>query len=494
MTGTANQHSAPPVARIPLIRLSAALIVAASALTPTVAIAQHTPPIAAERVAHGPTGAPASRIAVRDPVSGRIVESIYSDRTGRLLERRFYTPPPTPDLNGDGVVDAADLAALAARLGAGPTARATPRDPDAADLNTDGAVDSADLLILLNAIGEPIEPPPADIPTAAAITRGCMQQCPDGEWISCDSLCGLGTGPGDGTDGLGDGGSNDCPDYDPECNTNGGPGDGGGGNNNGNNDDDDDDDDDSDCGAEREPTEDNLPPPGIGTFRSDFGLSISTKVGWIGDASISMGGSSSVTVRDTCCPDQSSPSLAFDYHGSLGGSASFRAGILPNSRGDIQIPLAGLGEIKVDYSYGPQFEASASLFAVAAGNWVPTAPGCPQCVTIGVMGDFELRGYIGIDFGVELLSADFFGPWGGTECEPGFTFRITAMAGVETSGRINAVYNLSNCNDAPPGLVSGSFQHDEVRTVAVMEFNVHGAQRVVPIGQWDVLPRIDVPL
>ncbi len=472
------------------ILTSVVLIVAASALAPSLApslaYAQHTPMISAERVAHGPARASASRIAVRDPVSGRIVESLYSDRTGRLIQRRFYSPPPTPDLNRDGVVDTRDLAALTARLGL----RAAAGDFDPADLNSDGVVDSADLLILLNSLGESPEPPTTG-PWASPVLADlpCTVMCLNDsgfEFVPCEVGC-------EGEDGLGTGGGGDpdCSEHDnpDDCERSRRGGGGGGGGNNNNNDDDDD-----DCNAEREPTEDSLPPPGVLAFRSDFGLAVSTNVGWIANASVSMGGSASVTVDDRCCSGRTSPSLAFTYHGTLNGSASFRAGVLPNSRGDIQIPLAGLGTIKADYSYGPQFEASASLFAAVAGDWVPSAPDCQQCVAIGVMGDFDLQGYIGIDFGVEVITTEFIGPWGGTECEPGFTFRVTAMAGVMTGGSVSALYNMPNCNNSPAGLVSGRFQHDEVRTFAVMEFNVHGAQRVVPIGQWDVLPRIDVPL
>ncbi len=232
----APQYSPPPPPRTHNILTSAALIVAATALTPPVAHAQHKPMISAERVAHGPAGASASRIAVRDPVSGRIVESIYSDRTGRLIQRRFYNPPPTPDLNRDGVVDTRDLADLTARLGARPTAP----DFDPADLNSDGVVDSADLLILLNALGDAIEPPAVDMPAASLVGGGCLQQCPDGEVISCDSLCGMGTGPGGGVDGLGTGGGGDpdCSEFDnpDDCERSRRGGGGGGGNNGGNDD------------------------------------------------------------------------------------------------------------------------------------------------------------------------------------------------------------------------------------------------------------------
>jgi hypothetical protein len=56
-------------------------------------------------------------------------------------------PPCRPDLNGDGVVDGADLGIM---LGAwGPCAGS----PCAADQNSDGTVDGADLGILLGAWG-----------------------------------------------------------------------------------------------------------------------------------------------------------------------------------------------------------------------------------------------------------------------------------------------------------------------------------------------------
>lgn len=52
--------------------------------------------------------------------------------------------PPTPDLNGDGVVDVSDLLILLGQWGA-----CTPGELCGADLNCDGAVDVSDLLLLL---------------------------------------------------------------------------------------------------------------------------------------------------------------------------------------------------------------------------------------------------------------------------------------------------------------------------------------------------------
>jgi hypothetical protein len=66
-----------------------------------------------------------------------------SDLNGNLIPDACEEPTgPTPDLNGDGAVDAADLAIL---LGAWGTA--------AADLNGDGTTDAADLAVLLGAWG-----------------------------------------------------------------------------------------------------------------------------------------------------------------------------------------------------------------------------------------------------------------------------------------------------------------------------------------------------
>jgi hypothetical protein len=62
--------------------------------------------------------------------------------TRAFAELDLVPAMPTPDLNGDGIVDGADLGVLLAAWGAGPSA---------ADLNEDGVVDGADLGILLAA-------------------------------------------------------------------------------------------------------------------------------------------------------------------------------------------------------------------------------------------------------------------------------------------------------------------------------------------------------
>ena len=64
------------------------------------------------------------------------------------------TEPPGElpvDVNGDGVVDAADVAFVAAALGQS--------GANAADVNGDGVVDAQDITLVSNAIGKPVDPP-----------------------------------------------------------------------------------------------------------------------------------------------------------------------------------------------------------------------------------------------------------------------------------------------------------------------------------------------
>ena len=62
------------------------------------------------------------------------------------------TPPEeaSVDVNGDGVVDASDVALVASRLGA--------RGANAADVNGDGVVDATDIILVSNALGTTVSP------------------------------------------------------------------------------------------------------------------------------------------------------------------------------------------------------------------------------------------------------------------------------------------------------------------------------------------------
>jgi hypothetical protein len=55
------------------------------------------------------------------------------------------TPPPSPDINGDGIVNSADLGFIIAAW--------NQTGANAADLNLDGIVNSADLGLLISAWG-----------------------------------------------------------------------------------------------------------------------------------------------------------------------------------------------------------------------------------------------------------------------------------------------------------------------------------------------------
>jgi len=102
-------------------------------------------------------------------------------RRPTLLEVASSTPA---DLNGDGVVDGADLGILLSNWG----------DGGAADLNGDGVVDGADLGILLSNWG-PVPDAPCDDAICLETICEIAPQCCDGEWdISCawlaSDLCG----------------------------------------------------------------------------------------------------------------------------------------------------------------------------------------------------------------------------------------------------------------------------------------------------------------
>ena len=84
------------------------------------------------------------RFIASDTGSGSIVEAGIDDFAIQITQCALGL---TADINGDGVVDTADLGILLGLFGTS--------DPQA-DLNGDGAVDTADLGILLSAFGSSI--------------------------------------------------------------------------------------------------------------------------------------------------------------------------------------------------------------------------------------------------------------------------------------------------------------------------------------------------
>ncbi len=71
--------------------------------------------------------------------------------SGWVPVNEAVTPPELPgDVNGDGVVDSADVALVASRLGV--------RGANSADVNGDGVVDATDIILVSNALGTTVGP------------------------------------------------------------------------------------------------------------------------------------------------------------------------------------------------------------------------------------------------------------------------------------------------------------------------------------------------
>ncbi|RMH28077.1 MAG: hypothetical protein D6693_04185, partial [Planctomycetota bacterium] len=154
------------------------------------------PPAAVTRIQFDGDGVEDLRLIAPLDEAGRVAESVYSGRTGRLLRRRVFIPEPTPDLDGDGMVGAADLSRLISRLGRSSGRNATYQS---GDLNKDGVVGSADIAVLLNAFGSSVTPQGAAAMVGGRVGGGCLEECPDGRLARCGS-CGLDLGGGgDGT-------------------------------------------------------------------------------------------------------------------------------------------------------------------------------------------------------------------------------------------------------------------------------------------------------
>ena len=84
-----------------------------------------------------------------DGLIGNLVEYDNSNQTGLLIKAEDVTRLPV-DVNGDGVVDASDVAFVASRLGV--------RGANSADVNGDGVVNAADITLVANALGTTVSP------------------------------------------------------------------------------------------------------------------------------------------------------------------------------------------------------------------------------------------------------------------------------------------------------------------------------------------------
>ncbi len=86
--------------------------------------------------------------------------------SGWVPVNEAVTPPEeaSVDVNGDGVVDASDVALVASRLGA--------RGANAADVNGDGVVDATDIILVSNAIGTTVRPIGTTVSPEDDVTQG----------------------------------------------------------------------------------------------------------------------------------------------------------------------------------------------------------------------------------------------------------------------------------------------------------------------------------
>ena len=397
-----------------------------------------------------------------------MTESVYSGRTGRRLVRRVFTPAPTPDLDGDGFVDAEDLSILVSRIGRSSGRNAAPLD---GDLNGDSVIGSADIAVLLNSFGGPVVPGGAAAMLGGGFGGGCLEECPDGRLARCGS-CGF--DPGGGVDGTGTvGDEDDCfdPDRmdDPDC---AGAGGGGGGNNTGGNNTGDNDPPDEPCQAGSMQTTISVAVPELQNLLNRVEQTATTAVPWLGALNLDFNGGFSLTTKETCCPDDPTPPSAPVSERIYRGAANAQIGVtletFPLASGMVllQVPNplnAGeiVGVISAEYQVGPQLQVGASANVSANGSIIDGP--CPSCAWVDASGSLNLVGSVGGSASAIVTFVNPLSLWGGGRCPVGFQFQAGASASVSTGACLDGRWNLNECfSNGAAGFAGGTFIWDGI--------------------------------